>query len=105
MIGLVISRASRLDRWSRAFVAAKGLTLSGWPVVAGTVLVWKFPKDAMEPLVTLTLLLFGLAAMLARYGPSMRRVEAYTFATVGLFSLAVAFGPWTSGPLNIVPAG
>jgi hypothetical protein len=74
-------------------------------LVAGAALVWKFPKDSMEPLVTLTLLLFGFAAMLARYGPSSHRLEAWTFATVGLIGLAVAFGPWTSGPLNLVPAG
>jgi hypothetical protein len=58
----------------------------------------------MEPLVTLTLLLFLFAAMLARYGPSTRRPEAFAFTTVGLIGLAAAFGPWTSGPLNLVPA-
>jgi hypothetical protein len=61
-------------------------------------LVWRFPKDAMEPLVTTTLLLFGFAALQARFGPKERRTQAAWFAIVGVGVLAAVFGPWLSGP-------
>jgi hypothetical protein len=100
-----LSKWSSKGRWPRVILAVRSLILSGWPAVVAATPVWKFPKASMEPLVTTTLSLFLLAAFIARYGPSTRRLELSMFAAVGLMALALAFGPWTTGSPELVPAG
>jgi hypothetical protein len=84
--------------WSRTgrrvvMTVVRRVVLSVWPLIAAAWFAWVAPERAMEPVVTALLFLFGLAALLARFGPAETRRAALAFAVVGLFYLALVYGP------------
>jgi hypothetical protein len=81
-----------------------------WLVIAAILLAttlglgsWQMPDQVVSPPETAALLLFGLAAMLAMYGPSADRFAYGVFATVGVSYLAIACGPWSVGLRDLLP--
>jgi hypothetical protein len=65
--------------------------------------LWESPHEVISPAITAALLLFGLAAMMARFGPNADRFAYGVFAAVGIIYLATAFGPWSTGLRDWLP--
>jgi hypothetical protein len=69
------------------------VVFSWWPLAVVACFARFTPVGAMEPVVTGCLGLFGLAVLLARFGPQETRRPALAFAVVGLLYLALVHGP------------
>jgi hypothetical protein len=102
--GVAVGLSRSSDEHSRMYALVRRIVFSVWPWIGAAIVAptlcggkWEMPDEVISPPVTAALLLFGLAAMMAWFGPSVDRFAYGVFSTVGVVYLAVAFGPWSVG--------
>jgi hypothetical protein len=95
---------------SRLYALVRRIVFSIWPWVGAAIVAstlcggkWETPDEVISPPVTAAFLLFGLAAMMSWFGPTVDRLAYSAFAIVGVGYLAVAFGPWSVGLREWLP--